>query len=243
MMEAGVRVFKIEGRARPAEYVDTVVRCYKEAVAAVLDGTYGPERVAEWDARLSTVFNRLLGRLLPGAAHGRMECALRVECYRAQGVRRAGRQVFLPSRRGGVPRGGRGGLRQATASLSWGRPPESCASCPLRFTATTALWPMPKRECAWPSPCPPRCAPPTSSTSSSPQGADTTKGFAATSVSEAKPFAVFPDSLFFPIARGRKIFLRVAPCQAYVVADMLALLRWSPSTRAADVGGGDAPAG
>ena len=58
MMEAGVRVFKIEGRARPAEYVDTVVRCYKEAVAAVLDGTYGPERVAEWDARLSTVFNR-----------------------------------------------------------------------------------------------------------------------------------------------------------------------------------------
>ncbi len=58
MMEAGVRVFKIEGRARPAEYVDTVVRCYKEAVAAVLDGTYGPERVAAWDARLSTVFNR-----------------------------------------------------------------------------------------------------------------------------------------------------------------------------------------
>lgn len=58
MMEAGVRVFKIEGRARSAEYVDTVVRCYKEAIAAVLDGTYGPERVAEWDARLATVFNR-----------------------------------------------------------------------------------------------------------------------------------------------------------------------------------------
>ena len=58
MMQAGVRVFKIEGRARPAEYVDTVVRCYKEAIASVLDGTYGPERVKEWDARLATVFNR-----------------------------------------------------------------------------------------------------------------------------------------------------------------------------------------
>ena len=58
MMRAGVRVFKIEGRARSAEYVYTVVRCYKEAVAAVLDGSFGPERVEEWDHRLSTVFNR-----------------------------------------------------------------------------------------------------------------------------------------------------------------------------------------
>ncbi len=58
MMEAGVRVFKIEGRARSAEYVDTVVRCYKEAVAAVLDGTFTPVRVEQWTARLATVFNR-----------------------------------------------------------------------------------------------------------------------------------------------------------------------------------------
>lgn len=58
MMEAGVRVFKIEGRARSAEYVDTVVRCYKEAVQAVLDGTYGETKVKDWDARLSRVFNR-----------------------------------------------------------------------------------------------------------------------------------------------------------------------------------------
>ena len=58
MMRAGVRVFKIEGRARSAEYVYTVVRCYKEAVAAVLDGSFSPERVAEWDRRLATVFNR-----------------------------------------------------------------------------------------------------------------------------------------------------------------------------------------
>ncbi len=58
MMEAGVRVFKIEGRARSAEYVDTVVRCYKEAVAAVIDGTFTPARVEQWTARLATVFNR-----------------------------------------------------------------------------------------------------------------------------------------------------------------------------------------
>lgn len=58
MMRAGVRVFKIEGRARSAEYVYTVVRCYKEAVAAVLDGTFGPERVEAWDRQLATVFNR-----------------------------------------------------------------------------------------------------------------------------------------------------------------------------------------
>lgn len=58
MMESGVRVFKIEGRARGPEYVYTVVRCYKEAVRAVLDGTYTEERKDEWDRRLATVFNR-----------------------------------------------------------------------------------------------------------------------------------------------------------------------------------------
>lgn len=58
MMEAGVRVFKIEGRARGPEYVLTVVRCYKEAIAAVLDGTFTEERKDLWDQRLATVFNR-----------------------------------------------------------------------------------------------------------------------------------------------------------------------------------------
>ncbi len=58
MMAAGVRVFKIEGRARSAEYVYTVVRCYKEAIEAVNNGTFTPERVEEWNKRLSTVFNR-----------------------------------------------------------------------------------------------------------------------------------------------------------------------------------------
>ena len=58
MMKAGVRVFKIEGRARGPEYVYTVVQCYKEAIASVLSGTFTDEKKDEWDNRLATVFNR-----------------------------------------------------------------------------------------------------------------------------------------------------------------------------------------
>ncbi|MDO4779539.1 MAG: peptidase U32 family protein [Bacteroides sp.] len=58
MMDSGVRVFKIEGRARGAEYVRTVVECYKEAIKAYVDGTFDEEKIAKWDERLKTVFNR-----------------------------------------------------------------------------------------------------------------------------------------------------------------------------------------
>ena len=58
MMDAGVRVFKIEGRARGPEYVYTVVKCYKEAIASVLEGTFTEEKKDAWDERLATVFNR-----------------------------------------------------------------------------------------------------------------------------------------------------------------------------------------
>lgn len=58
MMQAGVRVFKIEGRARGPEYVYTVVSCYKEAIQSVLGGTFTEEKKADWDERLATVFNR-----------------------------------------------------------------------------------------------------------------------------------------------------------------------------------------
>jgi putative protease len=58
MMKAGVRVFKIEGRARGAEYVSTVVGCYREAIQSVIDGTFTEEKKDKWDERLSTVFNR-----------------------------------------------------------------------------------------------------------------------------------------------------------------------------------------
>ena len=63
MLDAGVRVLKIEGRARGAEYVKTVVGCYREAVEAWRQGEYadnsiiGP-KIADWDERLSRVFNR-----------------------------------------------------------------------------------------------------------------------------------------------------------------------------------------
>ena len=58
MMQSGVRVFKIEGRARGPEYVYTVVRCYKEAIAAVLDDTFTEEKKDTWDEQLAKVFNR-----------------------------------------------------------------------------------------------------------------------------------------------------------------------------------------
>jgi len=58
MMDAGVRVFKIEGRARGAEYVKTVVNCYREAIDAQLDGTFDLTKIGDWETRLSTVFNR-----------------------------------------------------------------------------------------------------------------------------------------------------------------------------------------
>lgn len=58
IVHAGVRVLKIEGRGRSADYVKTVTECYKEAVHAIADGTYTPERIAEWKRRLATVFNR-----------------------------------------------------------------------------------------------------------------------------------------------------------------------------------------
>lgn len=58
MIHAGVKVLKIEGRGRAPEYVKTVTRCYKEAVNAVLQGTYTKEKIQEWDKQLATVYNR-----------------------------------------------------------------------------------------------------------------------------------------------------------------------------------------
>ena len=57
-VEAGVKVFKIEGRARSADYVKVTASCYREAADAVADGTYTPELGASFKERLATVFNR-----------------------------------------------------------------------------------------------------------------------------------------------------------------------------------------
>ena len=58
VLDAGVSILKIEGRARSAEYVKTVVSCYDEAIAAYVEGSYTTEKIVEWDKRLAKVFNR-----------------------------------------------------------------------------------------------------------------------------------------------------------------------------------------
>ncbi|WP_101688448.1 peptidase U32 family protein [Dysgonomonas massiliensis] len=58
MLDAGVRVFKIEGRARGPEYVRKVVECYKQAAQAYCDGTFTEEKIEQWSEKLATVFNR-----------------------------------------------------------------------------------------------------------------------------------------------------------------------------------------
>lgn len=58
MIDAGVRVFKIEGRARSAEYVRTVCECYNEAIYAYLEDAYSADKIGGWKERLATVFNR-----------------------------------------------------------------------------------------------------------------------------------------------------------------------------------------
>lgn len=58
MIDAGVRVFKIEGRARGAEYVRTTCECYKQAIRSCVEGTFTEEKIAAWDERLRSVFNR-----------------------------------------------------------------------------------------------------------------------------------------------------------------------------------------
>ncbi|MFZ5939054.1 MAG: peptidase U32 family protein [Bacteroidota bacterium] len=58
ILDAGVSVLKIEGRARPAEYVKTVTSCYSEAITAWLENSYTPEKISVWENQLATVFNR-----------------------------------------------------------------------------------------------------------------------------------------------------------------------------------------
>ncbi len=93
MIDAGVRVFKIEGRARGPEYVRTAVSCYNEAITACLDGSFSDERVAEWDERLARIFNRgfwngyYLGQRLGEWTSKYGSSATRVKVYAAKGQR------------------------------------------------------------------------------------------------------------------------------------------------------------
>jgi U32 family peptidase len=58
LLGAGITVLKIEGRARSPEYVKTVTQCYREAIDAIVAGTYSQDNITDWTTRLSTVFNR-----------------------------------------------------------------------------------------------------------------------------------------------------------------------------------------
>jgi len=93
MVDAGVRVFKIEGRARGPEYVRTVASCYNEALASIIDGTYSEAKIEGWNTRLARVFNRgfwngyYLGQRLGEWSAKYGSSATRVKQYAAKGVR------------------------------------------------------------------------------------------------------------------------------------------------------------
>mgnify|MGYP000083178963 FL=1 len=93
MIDAGVSVFKIEGRARGPEYVHTAVKCYSEALQAICDGSYGADAVAAWDERLARIFNRgfwdgyYLGQRLGEWSGKYGSSATRVKHYVAKGVK------------------------------------------------------------------------------------------------------------------------------------------------------------
>lgn len=93
MMDAGVRVFKLEGRARGPEYVRLVTECYKEAIKAYCEGTFDEEKVAVWDERLRRVFNRgfwdgyYLGQRLGEWSSKYGSGATRKKVYVARGIK------------------------------------------------------------------------------------------------------------------------------------------------------------
>lgn len=93
MVDAGVSVFKIEGRARGPEYVSVAVKCYSEALDAICDGSYSEALVPAWDERLRKIFNRdfwdgyYLGQRLGEWSAKYGSSATRVKHYAAKGVK------------------------------------------------------------------------------------------------------------------------------------------------------------
>lgn len=93
MVGAGVRVFKIEGRARGPEYVYTAVKCYSEALEAICNGTYSEQLIEQWNEQLGKIFNRgfwngyYLGQRLGEWSHKYGSSATRTKIYLAKGVR------------------------------------------------------------------------------------------------------------------------------------------------------------
>lgn len=93
MVDAGVRLFKIEGRARSAEYVSIAVKAYSEAIDSILDGSYDEEKIARWDNELGKIFNRgfwdgyYLGQRLGEWSAKYGSSSTRVKHYIAKGIK------------------------------------------------------------------------------------------------------------------------------------------------------------
>jgi U32 family peptidase len=87
ILDSGVTVLKIEGRARSPEYVKTTVECYMEAVNAWKTGSFTDDKIAEWDLKLSSVFNRgfwngyYLGQRLGEWSHNYGSQATKLKIY------------------------------------------------------------------------------------------------------------------------------------------------------------------
>ena len=113
ILDAGVSVLKIEGRARAPEYVKTTVECYREAVEAWQNGTFTPEKISGWDTRLSAVFNRgfwngyYLGQRLGEWSHN----------YGSQATRR---KIYLGKATNYYPKIGVAEFKLETAGLTAG---------------------------------------------------------------------------------------------------------------------------
>lgn len=96
-MDAGVRVFKIEGRARGPEYVRIVTSCYREAIEAYCDDTFTQEKIDVWNEKLSTVFNRgfwdgyYLGQRLGEWTHRYGSGATKRKVYVGRAIRHFGK--------------------------------------------------------------------------------------------------------------------------------------------------------
>ncbi len=93
VLNAGVKVLKIEGRGRAADYVYTTVKCYREAVDSILEGTYTKEKIEDWKTRLATVYNRgfwdgyYLGRKMGEWSNAYGSKATTKKIYLAKGIK------------------------------------------------------------------------------------------------------------------------------------------------------------
>lgn len=93
MIDAGVSVFKIEGRARGAEYVSIAVSCYNDAINSYIDGTFTEEKIEKWDNELRKIFNRgfwngyYLGQRLGEWTSKYGSSATKIKAYVAKGIR------------------------------------------------------------------------------------------------------------------------------------------------------------